>query len=184
MLRALIASCVAAVVLFVWGFVFWMFTPAPRAMMKPVADENRLVYELQQSLPESGCYSVPNCANATDDQGKKAAEERMKNGPMVLVFYRKEPPGPIMMLYGYAHMAASALLAALLLNLALPGLQSFAARWLFVTLLGTFASVWITLSQSIWMMHPWEYSLLYAGFQVVGWVLAGLVLAAIICPKE
>ena len=63
-------------------------------------------------------------------------------------------------------------------------IRTFAARWLFVALLGVFASGAVTMAQPIWFMASWKFSLLYAGSDVVGWALAGVALAALLAPKE
>jgi hypothetical protein len=80
-------------------------------------------------------------------------------------------------------MFVSSLLAGALLLLALPGLQSYFARVLFVTLVGVFAAVTISLSSPIWFHHSWCFALLNSVYNVGSGLVTGLVLAAVIRPK-
>ncbi len=186
MLRAALASALAAVLMFVWGFSFWMFGPLPKKMMKPAPDEAALLYALQNALPESGVYTMPHCPNGEPtDAEKEAAMKRMEAGPIVGIFYHKGGHGGLKTFgMGLLHMFGAALFASVLLSLALPGLHSFGARWLFVTLLGLFASFAIHLAMPIWMMHPWEFWLGLSAQEGVAWMLAAVPLAGLIRPKE
>jgi len=188
MLRAVLASLIAAALMFVWGFTFWMFGPLPKVMMKPAPDEAALLSTLRNTLTESGVYTLPHCPNGNPDASeadKEAAMKRMESGPIVAVFYHKGGHGGLTTFgLGFVHMLASSLFASLLLTLASPGLKTFGARWLFVALLGVFASFAIHLAMPIWMMHPWEFWLGFTAQETVAWALAALPLAALVRPRD
>ena len=187
MLRAFLASLASAAVLFAWGFGFWMLSPVPKMMVKPVPNEAGLSSALRTYLPEDGHYFVPfgcEVMQSGDEEAKKKFQERIEDGPLAQVVFRAKGCSCMgaSMAMGFGQVFACSLLAAGLLGMA--RIRAFAARWLFVALLGVFASGAVTLSQPIWFMESWKFSLLYAGFDVAGWTLAGLVLAALLAPKE
>lgn len=73
----------------------------------------------------------------------------------------------------------SALLAAWLLSKVASG---FTGRVLFVTLLGVFGFITISVPYWNWYGFPTDFTTAEGIDQVVGWFLAGLVLAAIVRP--
>ena len=85
---------------------------------------------------------------------------------------------------GFGHYFVSALLMAVLLQLASPGLGGYLPRVLFVTLAGVFAAVAITLGDPIFLHQPWKTPLYFAAFYVVSWFVAGIVLGAIVRPSR
>ena len=51
-------------------------------------------------------------------------------------------------------------------------------------LIGVFATVAVTIAKPIWFFHPWPAVLYEAAFQVIGWLLAGVVLALLVRPAK
>jgi hypothetical protein len=77
------------------------------------------------------------------------------------------------------------LIAGILLAAAAPTLRSYIGRVFFVFLLGVFGALAFDLSYGIWFYHPWEFPILMAGFHTAGWLLAGIVMAAVIkAPRD
>jgi hypothetical protein len=191
-LRVLLGALLAAVVLFVWGAVFWMALPFASAVMHPLPNGDALVRTLKESLPRSGVYLFPwpdetNTAAADPATGECDFVKKHREGPLVQLTYRTDGLDPMSaqtLLIGFGHLFVSALIAGGLLAAALPGLRSYGARVLFVFLLGVFASVAVDLAGPIWFHHPWEFPLMMAGFDTVNWLLAGLVLPWVIRPAK
>ncbi len=191
MLRLLIGSLLAAVVLFAWGAVFWGVSPLPFAVMRAVPNDEVVVEVLKKNLPASGVYLSPfpdeERYGADRAEAEKAFLERHRQGPLVQITYRKDgldAQGPAVFAAGFVHMLVSSLLVGGLLMLALPGLGGYASRVLFVFLAGVFASVTVTLSTPIWFHHPWQFPLLNALYHATNWLLAGFVLGAVIRPRK
>jgi hypothetical protein len=187
MVRVIVASLLAAVVLFVWGAVWWMALPFAGWAMKPTPNEEAVTGALKANLPESGTYFSPYPEpNATPEQ-QAALMERHRQGPLAQIIYLKEgmdPMAPSAFAVGFVQILLSTLAAALLLRLAAPALRSYLERAGFVILLALFAVVAINLEDIIWFHHPWAYPAMRAGFVLSGWLLAALVLGAIIRPAR
>jgi len=178
MRRLVIASLLAAAVMFLWGFAFWtVLMPGPRAFDSP-DDSAALSEALVTYLPASGTYVVPTW------QGNKAQmEERFETGPVATIFFRRDGVrmmSPLTFVYGYLEFALACFLAALLLYMTASALPSYGSRVMVVLLLGMAGTVFIELAQPIWWHQPWRFHLLNTVYAVVSWLLAGAVLAAMI----
>lgn len=188
MLRFVGGVVVASVVIFLWGFVFWGLSPFTKKMMQRLPNEESVLAAFKAANMESGNYFVPfpECDNP-DKAVQEAFLKAHAEGPLVQIIYLKDgvdPTVPTFMAFGFVHILIGSTLAAALLTLALPGLEKYPARVMFVFLLGVFASFSITLARPIWFHQPWPFALFQSGYEVVSWLLAGLVLAAFIRPKE
>jgi hypothetical protein len=184
MQRVLIGSLVSAVVLFMWGFCFWMLSPVPKMMMKEVPNEAGVAEALRAYIKEDGHYFLPfgcDVMRSGDEEAKKEFQQRFERGPLASITFRTRGDTKGMgltMALGFGHVFACSLVASLLLCMS--SIPTFGGRWAFVALLGVFATGVVTFCQPIWFMASWHYSLLYAGFDVVGWALAAVPLAGII----
>jgi hypothetical protein len=61
-----------------------------------------------------------------------------------------------------------------------PSLAYYGQRVFFVALLGVFAAIFRDVALVNWMMFPWDYSQAMIVDVVISWVLAGLILGAIV----
>ncbi len=192
MIRLFLGALLSAVVLFMWGYVFWSVSGVMYQFMFRLPDENQAVQMFQDHNLESGTYLVPfpdaAALNGTDAEKRGTYLAQRVKGPLMEIVYRKEgaaePGNPLVLARGFCHYFAASLLAAVLLIMAQPGLQFYPARVLFVFLLGVFATVAITFAKPIWFFHPWPTVLYEAAFQAVGWLLAGIMLGAVIRPVK
>lgn len=181
MTRWIVAVLLASVVQFFWGFLFWTNAPTGLQMMKGVPEEDRLLQALKEQNLSTGVYFLPWYGASEEDN--EAMVRKHESGPLVQVIYHAEgvpAMDPKIFAFGYLHMVGGCLLASILLCLAGPGLPSYLARVLFVSLLGVFAAFALNFAQPIWFHHPWEFHLLQSVYDVVNWIVAGLILAAFI----
>jgi hypothetical protein len=187
MTRLILAALVVAVTSFALGFAWWTVVPFRSAVVKPVPEG--VLPRLSDKLPKSGVYMYPlHDVIAPDPEalkaGMKEMEEKQAKGPIAQVFYIREgvQHGPTELGIGFAHRFGCALLAAMLLAMASP--DTYIARVIFVFLLGVFASLTIQVSDAIWLHHPWDFIGFQAGYVVLNWLIAGLIMGAIIKPPE
>jgi hypothetical protein len=190
MFRLLLAMLLSAIAQMVWGFVFWTSLPITNTMMETMQNEEKVAQVLREELLVSGTYVLPNpncdAMSSDDPEVKNAFIARHKEGPIVMINYRKEGldvMSPMVFVMGFVHFALASLLAGMLLWLASPSLPSYFARLLFVTGLGLFATVALQFSNPIWFHVPWKFTLIHSGFDVVCWLLSGIILAACIRPR-
>lgn len=190
LVRVVLASLLAAIVLFGWGFLFWGVLPLGSAAMEeePYGGES-LVTSISKVLGDSGVYFIPHPTDpslVTEEQQQRF-RERHREGPLVRIFYNKigtEPGAPAVFIKGFVHNLSIALLMAIILALAAPALPTFTRRLGVAFLVSAVAAVWLGLNEAIWFYHPWKYELYQAGYVLVGGLLMGLVLAAIVKAKQ
>jgi hypothetical protein len=178
MRRLLLASLLAAAVMFLWGFLFWtVLMPAPRVFSAP-DDSAALSEALVTYLPSSGTYVVP-----TWEGDEKQMAERFETGPVATIFFRRDGVrmmSPFTFVYGYLQLFVVCFLAAMLLYTTASALPSYGSRVAVVLLLGLAGTLFIELSQPIWWHQPWRFHLLNTLYAVVAWLLAGCVLGMLI----
>ena len=111
--------------------------------------------------------------------------QKHREGPLAVVIARpqgEEPMAAGVFLRGFALQVLVAFIAAWLLSKA-AGLSSYGARVQFVTVLGLFASLMIDGAYWNWFLFPASYTVTALADHTLGWLLAGLAMAAIVKPK-
>ena len=182
-LRCIMGAFLAALVMFVWGFVFWALSPVPAFAMKTLDIDPTTLMALDAAMPESAMYLYPGYGDESDPD----FQTRHRTGPIFSVMYfagGTEPMPPSVLMLGFLHFFFSALLAGFLLWMALPALPRYVQRVAFVALLGIFAGVFIRLSDPIWYYFPWKFAVVALLYVVVAWLLAGLVMGAVMRPAS
>lgn len=190
--RVIVAAILAAVVMFLWGFVFWgMGVATALDMMGPLPGNNdgSAGANLNQLVGEkgtTGVYIYPWPADPNDEATVTRFTDQHKAGPIVQVFYRKEgsqPMSPATFAMGWLHYFVLALLAGIVLKMALPALPSFGQRVCVVSIIGLTGAIWSTIAGAIWFSHPWQYAIGDAIYGIVAGLLMAVILAAIIKPR-
>lgn len=184
MVRIILGSVVAAIVLFGWGAVYWMHLPFAGQQIHPLPQEAAVMQLLKDNIKESGLYFSPYHDPKDKDETKnEEMQKKHKEGPLVQVTYRRDGADMMAPMYfakGLGQILVSTFLAAILLYMAAPSIQCYFTRAAFVFLAGLFAAAATTLSGPIWFNHPWGFPLVQAGYEVSSWLLAGIVLGAIV----
>ncbi len=172
MKRLLVGTTLAAVALFVWGFLYWGAMPVPWTIIAQVPDEVALQKTLREALPEPGAYYLPH-HNASEGE---TYVSRAKAGPVatVLIHEGGDPNDVGVFLGGFVHMWLSALLMGLLLRRFAPA--SVGGAIAVAATAGLAAAVWSNLGRPMWYSQPWDYHLLFAVYDLTGWIVAGAVL--------
>jgi len=181
--RVLLAAVLSAVLMFVWGFVFWGLLDFGGKLMQPLPAELDVLASLRQAGTESGMYIYPMPVDPSDEQANQAFEAKHLEGPILQLAYRAEG-GPVMppivFAQGLGHYFAVALLTGCLLALAARGLPSFASRVVFVLLLSLVAAVWGNVGDAVWWFHSPKYCLGNMAYSLGAGSAMALVMAAIV----
>lgn len=180
-----LATLTSAIILFVWGFVYWAMLGGLGAM-SPVPNENEITRALHENIHESGTYYYPAMPESEMEAATETWIVNHKAGPLYMIFFHAggaDPGSPSLFVLGFLHYLIASALMCFLLTMALPNLQTYGKRLVFVLLTGIFASVFIEFSSPIWLYTPWSGAfsgLLYSG---IGWLLAGAAIARFIKPS-
>jgi hypothetical protein len=187
-LRINLASLLSAVVLMLWGYLFWVMLGAAEFLLYPIPPSDPLTNALKAKNLTTGVYvwpARPDGETSKDPRRWNAYVEQCRRGPLVHMFYSRqgaEPMSTTLFARGLLHFFVASLLAGTLLALVGSRLKSYRSRVGFVVLLGLFASVMVNLRPPIWFHHPWDYHVLMLAADCVSALLMGLVLAAIVKP--
>lgn len=176
MKKLAIASLLAAVAMFIWGFVFWA-TGLSNPFNHLSAEASQAVVDgLKASITESGAYQLPDYYVVDQDE----FVSRHKEGPIVTIFYQAagaDPQAPVKMLQGFLHYLVTAVVLAFVLKTVAPGLAGYGDRLKLMVVIGLAATIYGNLGNPIWFHHDWGYHLSVALYDFVVYVIAGAVLA-------
>jgi hypothetical protein len=179
MKRTLFAALLGGVALFVWGGISHSvlligtgFTPLP--------EEDKIVSTLISSIKEKGLYFFPSkdFRHSTPEQ-EATWLEKFRTGPAGMIIYR-----PV----GGEPFSASKLLIQLLASLVTTSIISFvvslmaASYWervAAITLLGLLACSAVSIIYWNWYEYPTSFFVAQIVDQVVGFFLAGLLIAKV-----
>ena len=186
MTRIIIAGVVGAVVYYVWGMLAWMAVPLHTPTIHALPAEQTIVDALKIQHLETGVYVAPYSENAADMSDPESEfMKRHTAGPIFSVYYQREGAEPMnagVLGTGFVIDLLAALLAACLLSSIGPCGHSYWCRVGFVTGLGIFVALVGHLSYWNWMHFPLGYTVAFMIDVTVGWLLAGLAMAALIRP--
>ena len=185
MTRMLIATVAGAAVLFFWSFIAWTVLPLHDASIRDPGAAAPALETALRSLPEDGAYFIPyisreDMADETTEHAWRARHETGPVGVLMVVPGGASPMAPSMFMRGALNCLASSLLAVVLLTVAAFRLRGSVQRVAFVTALGLFSSLAADLAYQVWMYFPADYTTAMVVDRLLGWLLVGLVHAAII----
>lgn len=181
--RVLLAAVLSAVLMFVWGFVFWGVLNVGGKLMQPLPEELDVLAVLRRSNATSGMYVYPMPMDMGDQEAKKVFDAKHLEGPILQMAYQAEgaaPMPPAKFAQGLGHYFAVALLTGCLLAMASHGLPSFGSRALFVLLLTLIAAVWGNVGDAVWWFHSPAYCLGNMAYSMGAGLAMALVMAAIV----
>ncbi len=184
MVRVVVGGLIAGVVVFIWGAVSHMALPLGTMGIRQIPNEDGVIAAFRGSITQPGFYFFPGLDHSkpVSKSEYEAALAKIQQGPTGVLVIQPggaEAMSPRQLGTELATNVVSALLAASLLIHVRSG---YVGRVLFVTLLGVFAFVTVNVPYWNWYGFPTDFLVGEAIDQVVGWFLAGLVLAAIVRP--
>ena len=180
MIRIVVAGFLGAIMLFLWGFFSWAILPLHKTTIHTLSNEDIIVAAFKAGNLETGTYMVPGMAGESE-ASKKAHSEKMKSGPIAMIHYSTngyEEVDVMYMLRGFLIEFLAAMMAASLLGKLSWSLASkFGARVRFVLMLGIFLAIATRLSDWAWLGYPAGFTISLIIDDIIGWALAGLVIA-------
>jgi len=181
--RILLASLLAAVVTFMWGFLSW----TKLGWHNPEKFKNgaAVAQAIKAAAPEHGIYMWPEGPESMDDEaGMKKYEDELKAGPFVWAMVHPGVQDGGMgkpMVLGFLR----AFLAAVILSMLLSQMSRdcYRCRVIFCVLAYLLVSVNSEGPMWIWFHGPTKHLLVMTADHLIEGLLVGLVLAKFIRPK-
>ncbi len=179
-MRVFITGLLGGLVIFIWGAISHMALPLGEMGMAETKNEDAVITVLKENMPKSGIYFVPGLSNAqmSDEAAVKAYQAKATSQPNAFVVFQEQGRDGTQMgqnlLREYICNTLAALFAALILAL---GSFSFSKRVVLSVGLGLFS--WLTVSAPYWNWYrfPQDFSLANLAELLIGWLLAGSVMA-------
>ena len=185
MKKIVMAGLAGGIVVFLWGFVSHMLLPVGTMGLTQMPVNSPLLEAMQQNLSQEGLYAFPGL-----EVGRKQTEAedavwtgRYKMGPNGLLLYHPVGTDPVsakrLGLQLATDIAGALLLAYLLVAIAgSTGAQVPLTKMLRISAVaGLFAWASIEIAYWNWYGFPGAFVLAELIDQLVGWTLAGLVMA-------
>jgi hypothetical protein len=185
MARVLLGGLVAGIIVFMWGFVSHTALPLGSAGIKVLPNESAVMMVLKGTIDQPGVYLFPGLdPDAPPDEQQQAAwRKAYLAGPNGFLAYQpvgRDPFSPMLMITELASNILGGLLAAFIVyHVAANAL----VRVQIVMLMGLFAWISISVSHWSWYRFPTAFFVAEGIDQVVGWFLAGLVIARMVKPR-
>jgi hypothetical protein len=176
MSRYIKAGILAGVVLFIWGFVSWVVFPWHAMTIHHFNSDVAVSQSIQTNAPISGIYILPLMS-----QGEKVQNNAPQAQPLIFASVRlnNNAVSPMAMngpvLINFLTQVIAGILVAWLLSRTQR--LSYLGRVGFVLIVALTACVIKDIPSWIWLGFDMQYTLVMIGDTLVGWFLAGLVLA-------
>ena len=182
-----LGGLLGGLVLFAWGMISWMVLPWHMMTLEKFTNEAAVAEVLTANATGAGVYLLPNphkhAPGLTDEQ-KKAAEQdghrRMMQGPFMFAAVSPEGGRPMgqALLTELCTQIVGAILATWLLLQA--GGFSYMRKVGFIMTLALLAGVLMLIPVWNWWRFSPGYMAVGFGDLLIGWFLAGLVIAKIV----
>ncbi|HLB01459.1 MAG TPA: hypothetical protein VJO14_08740 [Bacteroidota bacterium] len=192
--KILLGGFLGGIILWVWGFVAWMVLPFHLSVMRAVPDESAVVEALRRSLPSKGVYVIPWMPSETSGMTPEQMEtamvaytEKLRSGPNAMIFYNPGGKDPFMtgqMISGLFIFISTASIVSWLLSRSTAAAGSYLSGVIYCGMIGILVAVGTHLSDWNWMGFPFDWTRGLMLDSVVGWLLAGLGISAVVRQKR
>ena len=180
MKRIIIAAIVGGVVFFIWSAGMHM---SPVGMMGITSLPDAALECLKTSVPGTGFYFFPGVVKNPTPEQQKEWEQKLASGPYGILVYTAAASAAMspqrLLLELLTNILAAFIAACIVAMIAAP----LAKRAFVVMLLGVFGWLSLTLSFWIWYNFPATWVVGEAITEIVGWLIAGFVIAKIVPPR-
>lgn len=190
--KIVLAGVLGGVALFCWGALSHMVLGIGEIGIKELPQEQMVLQSLQGSINEPGFYFFPGMgvpANASAQQKQAAMDryqQRYAQGPDGILIYQPTGSAPMSARQLSTELGLNvvqALIAAWLLSM-VTVLTTFVSRASFVVVLGILASISTNIQYWNWYHFPGDYTMANILNQILGFVIVGIVAAAIVRPSK
>lgn len=183
MKQLLLAALLGGIVLFLWGWLSWSLIPIHNASLLSIENEDAVIAALHVNMDQKGVYTFPAMPATQDQATLDEWVQKLQQGPVGMIIYDPEgtePMKPDQMVIGFILGCISAFFVAWFLSRSTAAMSSYFARVAYCGMFGIFIAIVSHLTNWNWMGYPIDYTISWIADSIIGWLLAGTVLAAII----
>ncbi|HLW55603.1 MAG TPA: hypothetical protein VKW06_22435 [Candidatus Angelobacter sp.] len=186
--RKLLAGILGGLAFFAWSSIAHMATGLGETGFQEIPNEQAVLGAMKASIPNDGLYffpgtGVPNPTHADRMAAMQKKAEQHYVGPQGILIYHPAKPMALDMGQLGKELATNIVQVLLVVFLlAQTSLTSFAARWRFATAAGVLAAISTNVSYWTFYGFPTSYTLATICSIAMGFVCAGLVVAAMVKP--
>lgn len=191
MMRSLVLGAVlGGVVAFVWSAISWMVLPWHDGSMKSFANEAAVAQVLLDNAPSGGMFMLPGMppgyaqmSSAEKQSVEAAIAQKKSDGPYLYgVVWRRvrEDMGRQMGVALLFDMLAALLVTMLVMR---TGGMSWGGRVMFIVTVALAVGMIAVVPNWIWWHYPANYVIVTMADVLIGWTLAGMVIAKVAAPK-
>lgn len=186
MKRTLLAGILGGLIAFVWSAIIHMLPTGMMGLSMLHEKEDAVLAALKSNVPQPGLYFFPgvDMSKSMTKEEEAAWTAKFKAGPSGLLLVQPsggEPMNPRQLIVEFLSTVLCALIAASILA---STVGSFMCRATMVATLGLFSWLAISVSQWNWYDYPFSFIALDAIDQIIGWLLAGFLMAKMIKPAQ
>jgi len=175
---------VGGAVNWIWGAISWAVLPWHHATFLRFTHEDAMAAAVLTSCPESGVYGLPSVPRSSPGMSRadrealdRAAQQRMKTGPIITTIVQRTGFGsvPLAMLRAFVIYAlASGVMSWLILRVSMTG---YVDRTLFVCAITGVAGLLCRMTDWNWHGYSTSYTLVCVADLLVSGILTGLALS-------
>jgi hypothetical protein len=189
MVRKLLAGVLGGLAFFAWSTIAHVVTGLGETGIQEMPNEQAVLSSMKANIPADGFYFFPGYGlppTATHSQRMAAMKDLASKhyvGPAGILIYHPAKSvtlSPSQLLTEAGTNIVQVLLAVFLLGHT--SLASFVARWRFITVAGVLAAISTNISYWTFYGFPGNYTVAYMCIIAMGFVVAGLVAAAMVKP--
>lgn len=187
MKQIIIAGVVGGIILFIWGFFANVILPLHRSSLYNIPNEGAVIELMRSTMSTPGVYIFPGMPKDKQQSSMDAYTQQYQQGPIGLIVYRPSGADPTMgsqMIPGMIIFIISSLFAAWFLSRSTAVASSYFTRVIYCGMLGVFVSFFVYISSWNWFFYPLDYTTANVADSIIGWLLAGLGIGAIVKVKQ
>ena len=188
MKQIILGGVIGGVIFFVWSIMAWVILPLHEPHLHRIQNEDAMISALQPLLSDHAVYMFPKGPGMSGDKAAMDAwAEKMRRGPTGLIIYNPKGTDPMMpsqMVIGLILDILSAALIAWFLSRSTAVAASYFARVMYCAMFAIFVTVYTHLMSWNWMGFPGDFTSGMILDSIVGCILAGLGISAVVKPPK
>jgi hypothetical protein len=183
MKKILIGGVVGGIIVYIWSALAWVAIPVHKSSLHSIPNEDVVINAMRSTMKDGGVYIFPGMPEGSDQAAATAWAQKYQQGPIGMIMY--SPAGsntmmPSQLIFGLIVDILAGILGAWFLSRSTAVASSYMARVSYFGMLGIFVALVTHITHLIWLGFPWDYTAAMIADSIIGWLLGGLGIGAIV----